>query len=368
MRVWFWSAKRVKRVALLWLCLAAGAILLRYPQAASNGVANGLAVCGKLLVPSLFPFLVLTGFLIQSGSLAPIERALAWCCRTLVKAPCPILPLWLISVLGGYPAGAVAIHEQLARGAIDPRTARSYLGACVHAGPAFVIGGVGVGMLGSRQAGLLLLSAHLLSSVLTAWLYREQVTPCPTVPAPPVPLGKAVTSSLHQATATLIGMAGCVLAACCVLSVVDATGVGAVGGPCLRAGWVSLLEVTSGCMQAAATGVHAPFFIGWSLGFGGLSVIGQIAAVGETSLLTRRFLMMRITHGLLGGCLSLLLFRFFPPQDLAVKAAVALSDTSLSPLLGVSGTLLLMIMGVLFLATLPREQLSNSRITSVSSL
>ena len=45
----------------------AGAALLIWPQAAAAGVSRGLSICSSVIIPALFPFLVLSGFLVRSG-------------------------------------------------------------------------------------------------------------------------------------------------------------------------------------------------------------------------------------------------------------------------------------------------------------
>lgn len=46
----------------------AAAALLIWPQAVAGGVSRGLSICGTVIIPSLFPFLVLAGFLVRSGN------------------------------------------------------------------------------------------------------------------------------------------------------------------------------------------------------------------------------------------------------------------------------------------------------------
>ena len=56
MRVFIGSLKNGKRLITALIAVAAGVVLLAFPQAAANGVTRGLAVCTEQLIPSLFPF------------------------------------------------------------------------------------------------------------------------------------------------------------------------------------------------------------------------------------------------------------------------------------------------------------------------
>ena len=71
----------------IWVSLAGIALFLCFPAAAGAGVRSGLALCGGVLIPSLFPVSVLAGCLIRmrgTGSASsPAER---WM-RALFRLP-----------------------------------------------------------------------------------------------------------------------------------------------------------------------------------------------------------------------------------------------------------------------------------------
>jgi len=360
MRICVIPLRRLRRGLLCLLCLIAAFFLLRFPQAAQNGISRGLAVCTDQLIPSLFPFLVLTGFIIKSGVGDDITAALTRtvpCLRSRGQA-CSIL---LFSMLGGYPTGGYAITAALQQGTIDSVAARPLLRCAVHAAPAFVIGGVGIGMLGSVQAGLWLWIAHLLSSVLLWPLWRP-LTPAKAPCRRPLPLARAVTDSIREACVTLVGMAGCILTACTALALIDALGAAAITSPILRALIAVPLEVTTGCLESVACGAQAPFFLGLALGCGGLSVCGQIASLtAPYNLVDRDFFTARLLHGLLGGCLSLLLFRWFPPPVAATAVSVNWCASVPSGQNGIAAAVLLMLMAVIFLASIPEQGILRMR-------
>ena len=357
MRVCVCRASTLKRAMLCALCAVSVILLLRFPQAAGNGVSRGLAVCGQLLIPSLFPFLTVSGFLANSGLLADIGRILSPVTRRLFGVSDGVAGAMLIAAVGGYPAGANALATLAENGSITEHGARRALRFCTNAGPAFVVGGIGAGMLGSVKAGVLLLIAHLAASLLIALACRD--TPPPSHPhrshTPSV--GTAMITAVHEATTALVSMSGFVLAASCLLSLMDALGMASVTLPWVRALTVGILEVSTGCIEAAQIGVLSPFFLGFLLGFSGLSVCGQIAVrSADLRLVDRGFFAARLFHGLLGGCFSLLLFWWFPVPAATVPASAAFSSATASPLSGLGGTVGMLTMCVLFLATLPHHQ------------
>lgn len=355
MRVMIWSAQRRRQWLIFAACMALGALLLVFPQAAGTGVKRGLAVCGQLLIPSLFPFMVLSGFVIQSGLAGGIGRRLNPLMTRLFGLSGNAAVAVIASLLGGYPAGANAVAQLIEQGEIDAAEGRRLLRICVNAGPAFIIGGIGAGMLGSAQAGLLLLTAHIVSSLLVMLMEREPYTPLKVLRAPAVSIGTAVTNSVNATCSALLSMCGFVLLSSAALSLTDALGGAAFSRSILRCAFTCIIEVSTGCVEAAALGALAPFWIGAALGFGGLSVHGQIAArTAAHNLMTVGFFRTRLLHALLGGCLSFLLFHFFGPAPVDVPAVASLSAvTDSSDAVGFGGLLSLLLLCVLFLNTLP---------------
>ena len=161
MRVTIITARRWKKTALLLVCILSAALLLLFPQAAAGGVSRGLSICGKMLIPSLFPFLVLSSFLVRSGLAAAVGRKLAPVMREVFGLPGCAAAAMVISFCGGYPAGGAAVGELVEGGYMSREDGRRLLRSCVNGGPAFILCGVGAGMLGNMKAGVLLLSAHL---------------------------------------------------------------------------------------------------------------------------------------------------------------------------------------------------------------
>ncbi|MDD3261039.1 MAG: sporulation protein, partial [Oscillospiraceae bacterium] len=54
------------------LCLVAA--LLLFPESAAGGARAGIYTCLTVLIPSLYPFLVITVFLIKSGLSSALGR------------------------------------------------------------------------------------------------------------------------------------------------------------------------------------------------------------------------------------------------------------------------------------------------------
>ena len=143
------TVRRVRLLAAAGALVLCGAAVFLYPSAAAAGASRGMALCSSVIIPSLLPFLVLCGTFLHSALCKAAGRVLRRPTALLFRLPgCCGAPV-LMAFVGGYPAGAAAIATLLERREITEKDAERMLHFCVCAGPAFTVGAVGSGMLGS---------------------------------------------------------------------------------------------------------------------------------------------------------------------------------------------------------------------------
>lgn len=378
--------------ALLLAAVVAGGIaLLMWPQAAATGVSRGLSICSSVIIPSLFPFLVLSGFLVRSGLSVKLGRRLDRVTRALFGLPGCCGAGILIGFIGGYPAGGMAAGELVEQGAITREEGKKMLRFCVNGGPAFIISAVGAGLMGDIRYGVMLYAAHIAAAVLIGLFGRlwegRRGPPCDASQRqgrgtrPPagnkrkgsgLPAPAAFVEAVNAACRSMLYMCGFVVLFAAALSLFDATGVTAfmnhlLSTPFRMAGgdtegldclFPCLLEVSCGCVEAARAGVAAPLLLGIAMGWGGLSVHCQLAAtLREHKLMDKSFFAARAVHGLLGGALSLLLFRFVP---IAVSTFSPAADAMVVPFYtSATASLALLAMCALLLLTTTRKNCSR---------
>lgn len=374
----------IKTAGLLLGILGAGAALLAWPQAVSGGVSRGLSICSSVIIPSLFPFLVLAGFLVRSGVSAALGRRLEKPTRFLFGLPGSCAAGILIGFVGGYPAGGMAAGDLVRQGSITRDEGRRMLRFCVNGGPAFVISAVGAGMMGSVRYGAVLFAAHIGASLLLGLCSRllsgrtknaeKKGDEHPGTATKRLPPAAAFVESVNAACRSLLFMCGFVVLFAALLALCDVSGVSGfihymLAWPLEAAGadasalscvFPCLMEVSCGCVEASGTGPLAPFLLGAALGWGGLSVHCQLAAtLYEQKLLTRGFFAFRAAHAVLGGVLSVLLFRVVP-MPLVVFSP--LSDARLQPFTtSAAASAALLMMCAIFLMAVAMRRRDPSR-------
>ena len=142
---------------------AAAALLFctLFPAQCAKACTEGILLWAGAVLPSLFPFLILSAVLVKTGAAQKISGGLAPLMRR-AKLPAAASYCFVLSALSGYPVGSRLLAELCTRGTVDPASAPRMSVLCSTSGPMFLIGSVGAAMFKSAAAGAILLAAHLL--------------------------------------------------------------------------------------------------------------------------------------------------------------------------------------------------------------
>ena len=140
-------------------------VLILDGQTALQGALQGIELCLKAVIPSLFPFFVLSNLITNTlfGSSLHFLQPIAKLCRIPKGAECLLVPAFL----GGYPTGAQSIYQAYASGNLSKENALRLLAFCSNAGPAFLFGMVSSLFPSQRYVWALWL-IHILSAILTS--------------------------------------------------------------------------------------------------------------------------------------------------------------------------------------------------------
>ena len=264
--------------------------LLLSSAAAAEGCRSALSVCARLIVPSLFPFFVLSSYCTALGLPGVLGRMLAPAAMRLYGVSGPGASALLIGLTGGYPAGAAYIAEMEKSGAVSVCEAERLLAFCNNSGPAFLVGAVGIGIFHSAAAGLVLYAVHVLSALLTGLFFRrrDRFDDIPPVFLETVEPAAALSQAVKSSVTAILNVCGFVVCFTVLLAVLGSFGALSLvcGFLSVRFGWAlpvsrallaGFLELGSGvaCMEglalSPATLALAAFLTGW----GGLSVYFQ---------------------------------------------------------------------------------------------
>ncbi len=306
----------MKRRLTVGLFAALGMLLLILDaKTAIAGASEGVLLCIRAVVPSLFPFFLLS--ILLTGSLAGTKIPVLSPLGRLCGIPSGAESLFLTGFLGGYPTGAQSIAQAYRAGSLSRQDARRMLGFCSNAGPAFLFGIVGP----SLEKGVWALwGIHILSALLVGILLPgRQNNKAVCAPSPPVTLADAFQRSL-RITASVCGW---VILFRVVIHVLARWFLWLVPAD-IQVILTGLLELTNGCCDLGRISSQADRFIAASflLSGGGLCVLMQTVSVTKGVGLGMYFpgkcLQMLLSFGLS----SLIAPYLFPGEGMALSPVI----------------------------------------------
>lgn len=294
-------------------------ICIIFSDAVKSGIAAGVQLCLGVLIPSLFLPMTLCAFMQQSGVVSLIGKYIDCPSRFCFNISGTAAAAFILGCISGYPSGAVLSRSLYDCGEIDIATARRLCSVCVCGGPAFILLGVGDGLLHSRAAGRILICSHIIAAIfllimsgLFAKVKQNKYVPQKTKSkAVGLGLTRAVTGAVKSSARSMLGI--------CAYTVLFSAVISAVGR-FLSGGAMTVVtgvcEVTNACVYFANT--HNIPMISAALGFSGLSVITQIISAAGELCDIRRLLIYRILSAAVSFAICSLLLMIFP-QPISVQ-------------------------------------------------
>ena len=158
--------RSIKKYIVLIFFVLLTVTLFSFEEPIFEGIRSGIDLSVNTVIPSLFPFMIISKLAMSADILRPLRRPLSAASRFLFRLPSPCADILIFSLIGGYPIGAVLAKESLDRGEITPGQLRSIMRFCIIGGPGFIIGGIGRCIFKSTQAGIIIYISCVLSAIL----------------------------------------------------------------------------------------------------------------------------------------------------------------------------------------------------------
>lgn len=284
--------------------LLLAALLLARPEAAALGAAQAMSRWCTAVAPALFPFLALMPLLTCREAALAYERLLGPATRALFRLPGAAASAMLIGAVAGTPAGAIAARDIASRSNMNRGQLCRVVAAFTGFSPAFLVGGIGVGLLNSAALGWKLLCAQGMTQLILALLLRRAWEDR-TEPVPAANRGDAeqpVRAAVFVALTVcgymaLFGSVGCVVREIAGRGASDAL--------------LCLLDVPSGAGLLAKAGgseVQRLALLGAMCGFGGLCLASQnLSALRGCGMPVAEYMALRVlAAAICSGCAALL--------------------------------------------------------------
>jgi len=259
--------------------------LLFFPREVLNAARDGLMLWFNNVLPALLPFIVAVNLLTTLGFVRLVSIWARPFMAAVFKLPGAGGFALITGLLSGYPMGAKTVADLYRAGEITTKEAQRLFAFCNNGGPLFIVGVVGVGLLGDSTAGYVLWAGHvaaaLIIGVLTRWWGTDDDftnTKVTSYKNDELSIGKALGEAVKNAMEALVVVGGLIIFFSVVVRAIT-TIVGDL--PFMADGMLAgVMEVTSGVKILAdiSAGTISPVLIaviGGVIAFGGLSVHAQ---------------------------------------------------------------------------------------------
>lgn len=320
-------------------CLVCGFCLLLtlyYSDYAIEYMGAGLLLCVRTVIPSLFPFMVISGLMVSVGLGEIVGRFCEGAVRRLFGVSGASACALFMGAVCGFPIGAKTIVALLDAGHISRREAERLMCFCNNPSSAFLISAVGVSLYSNRRAGVILylttLSSAMLLGIASRLIFGRACTDTPATRPhrPPVPGLDSFTGAVSDAASGMLNVCAYVVFFSAIMGCLGRL-ITQLGCPAaLGALFYGMVELSGGVSAAAAIGPTptglclTAFIIGWS----GLSVHFQIMSLCRgRGLSFKGYFVAKLCHGTLNALMAAAIYVISPsafaPQSDSTAASIA---------------------------------------------
>lgn len=314
-------------------------LILRNSDTAIEYMNRGLRLCAKTVIPSLFPFMVISELIVSGGIGSAVFRPVAPLFRKLFRIPEAGCCAVMLGMLCGFPVGAKSAMTALDQGKLTRAEAERVLTFSNNPSSAFLINAVGISLWGNRKFGVALYIVVLVSQLLTGILFAhlpQRTDEVAEQSSRQTPSGHRsgagfFTDAVRSACLSMLLVCAYVIFFSALVGTLNLL-LDALNLPSLaKASVFCIFELSGGMSAASALSVPktAALLCAFAAGWSGLSVHCQILSVCDgRGLRFRSYFLAKLLQSVLCVLLFAALLSAFPTLTVPAQetSAVALPD------------------------------------------
>ena len=279
-------------------------------------VMESLNIWVKAIIPSLFPFFVISDLLITYNFIDYIPNKIKrYICR-LLNISDSALSILILSMVSGFPSNGRNTHNLYNKGKISKEEA-SYILMYTHfSSPVFILTTCSLIYLRSEKLGIILLLSHYLSNIIIGILFRNINNPSLDNFTIKEHKSQNFTINLIKSIRSSIDSLLLILGILTVFLIISSLIINIIHSNLYTSAIIrSILEMTLGLKYIASLNIsmmHKVILFSAILSFGGLSVHMQVMAqIVEDKISCKYYLIGRVFQVLFSIVLSFILYKIF---------------------------------------------------------
>ena len=330
-------------------------LLVVFSRSNLEATKSGLELWAFTVVPSLFPFFVITNLLSQTKVVRTIGRLLDKLMRPLFNVPGIGGFAFVMGLISGYPVGAKIVSDFREQKLVSKDEGERLLAFTNNSGPLFILSSVGIGMFGDTKTGILLLCTHILACITVGIILgkfskktdeefrskinnelekSKKITDNKKNRNKEISiknLGEVLSNSINNSISTILLIGGFVVIFSIILSILNRTQIldmlSMLLKPILQIFNIDtdfakpllsgIIELTNGVKQVSGIHIKAIsqniILCAFLLGFGGFSVLLQVfSIVSKTDLSMKKYVAGKLIQGIFASIYTFLALKFIP--------------------------------------------------------
>ena len=297
-------------------------LLLSFPDAVKNSVLKSLTLCTDVLIPSLFPFMVIGEVFFSSGAANTLGKIIGKPFKRIFSISEAGVGAFLLGAVCGLPLGGKYALTLYSSGSISKEECERLMGFSSNAGLGFVVIGVGKAIWGDLAFGWTLYLTQILSVIIVgAVLFRPQKT-ISIAPLTSNTVKKTITKSTVEAVSSsalnmlrvcafvvIFGLISSFITLACDFLALP---------PFFCAIISALSEISYACnflhtFSLTGSLYSAKILTFFAITFSGLCAHSQLSSMAiELNVSMKKYYCIRLTSAIFSVLLGSLICRFYP--------------------------------------------------------
>ena len=276
-----------------------------------SSISFALDIWVNNLIPSLFPFFIITDILINYNVTYYIPRKIRYFCKRVFNITDNMLTILILSMLSGFPRNTKVLYD---KGLITLDEANHILIFSHFSNPVFILTTVGLFFFNNKLVGIILLISHYLSNFILGILFRKYFNHYDNnihTISKDIHFGNVFINAINKSVDTILLICGIVTIFLLLAAIINNVfNLNLYSSMIIK----GILEITIGIEALAKLNLSIIYKIVLAscfLAFGGFSVHMQvISQINDTKISYKYFLIGRIFQMIISGFITYLICLF----------------------------------------------------------
>ena len=273
-----------------------------------NSIKYALNIWVNSLIPTLFPFFIISDILINYNFTCYIPNFFKKMCKSLFNITDNMITILILSIISGFPSNARNTRILYDKGLITLEEANHILIFSHFSNPLFILSTVAIFFFNDKSIGIILLISHYLSNFLLGILFRKHFNHNGVISKnniKNISFGNVLVTAIKKSIDTILLICGIVTIFLLLSSIINNLFNFNIYNSMLIKG---LLEITIGIESLGKLNlsiVHKAIIASCFLAFGGFSVHMQVMSqIADTNIEYKYFFIGRLYQMILSGIIT----------------------------------------------------------------